>query len=995
MADLYCVPLGQTARHLFYEKMSGQDGGSVLVLPNRYLRRRAQTEADVECIGIDTLANRILNKNGYVDFKEINRRSQELVTAELIEYLAGHGNFRYFDRLITKKGFIKAAASLIGQLSRSGATEEQITDALLSWGREGYNGQKDEDIARLYALYRQYLKNENWFDLEGKYRLAVYVLEKEQVQLPWENVYISDFYSFDVLQLEFLKQLSRHCHVEIGLMYEDGRENIFAAVKNTYGYLAGFCNIKNYGQPTEQKEDLQFIARNILSSVPPIKAENIMLTELKSREQEIRWVLTEVKKLLAEGVRAQDILITLRSLADYNGLKQVADEYGLPVSLPHTSTLAAQPAAEFVLLFLKAYPDNREGTEAYFNMLGSAFGKLVFSEAVENVGQLRRDVYHTSRRRVQQLCSELYGSDAALSRVNAMLDALPARADLTTYITLLKELLCSLDIEKTVGSLYKQQKIDLLCLKSCLLAHQGLQDCLDGLLGDYRECKMADSKLQLAELLEILADSFAETELVLEQGKEQGVLLTEVVNVQGQQYDHVFLMGLREGEFPAVNSENWIYDDKERAELSAYGIEMPNTAQAYSEDMYFFAVAVAQCRKKLVCSWFKDDSAGASAYAEELLRLFDNLYPQQAVAKQLASVPEALSVPGSDDGWTAAKIGCDAYEAALCDKKRLTDGTYNGMLTDTGLLQQVKEQVGTVFSASKLEIYASCPFSFLGSVLWQQQSAAEKEETLEPADEGSLLHEVLAEFMSRHLHEKLTRYPIEQLEDELLAVFEQRLQRCMEKVQAQDNVLWQADRERLRTTLHKWLLHEYQEQKQWSDFVPCAVEQDFKRDTALTLTLSGGEAVSFIGRIDRLDGNGSKVFVTDYKRSSAPAGSDLTNGLDLQLPVYLLAAEKLSGKNAVAGGGYLVLKDAERKACVAFEPLGSAGFKYNEKLFEGSDDPWQEFAAWSRKMLREYVEDIYQGRFPAAPAKGCSEYCPLQGVCRISVLRGQGGEDDG
>ena len=49
MAVLYCVPLGCTARRLFYEQMGQQDyEDSILVLPNRQLRLQAQKEAAAE-----------------------------------------------------------------------------------------------------------------------------------------------------------------------------------------------------------------------------------------------------------------------------------------------------------------------------------------------------------------------------------------------------------------------------------------------------------------------------------------------------------------------------------------------------------------------------------------------------------------------------------------------------------------------------------------------------------------------------------------------------------------------------------------------------------------------------------------------------------------------------------------------------------------------------------------------------------------------------------
>ncbi len=993
MADLYCVPLGESARSLFYEQICSYDyRDSILVLPNRYLRRQAQLEANVNCTGIDTLANKILNSNGYADFNEINRRSQELITRELIEYLASKGKFAYFDKLVSKKGFIKAAASLVGQLSRSGATEEQITDTLLNWGRTGYDGQKDAEIAQLYSLYRTYLKNENWFDLEGKYRLAIYVLEQEQVKVPWKNIYISDFYSFDVLQLEFLKKLARHCNLHIGLMYEENRPEVFNPVQNTYGYLAGFCRLHKLAAQTERNNDIKHLINNIFSEAAPMPCGNIALHQLNSREEEIRWVLTRVKALLKEqSVPESEILVAVRDLDEYGGIKQIADEYGIPLSLPATGKLIVQPLTEFILLLLKAKQDNREGAEAYFALLASEFGKLIFTDC-EKTAYLRNDVYYTSRSNVQIKCRELYGDDA-LSMVDQFLSALPQEAAINEFTSLLKEFIEQFDLEHRLGLLYKEGKINISGLKSALLTKSELLNCLDSLNADYTNCKMQNNQFNLTEFQEILTDSLNEAELTLTDGRADGVFVTEVVNAQGRNFDYVFIMGLREGEFPAGASENWIYNDKERAELLAYGIDMPNTAQAYAEDAFFFASAISACRKNLLLTWFKDDRAGASAYLESVTKLFANISLQQDCDKKQASIQEVLCQAGDCNAqWLKDKIGTEAYLAAFADLNRKTNNLYNGVIEDSALRTLIKTKAGRVFSASKLEVYAACPFRYLGEQIWKEAGAEEKSELVDPADEGSLLHEVLAEFVGRYLHKKLCGYDFETLQSELWEILDSKIKYADAEMK-NDNILWLADLNRLKNILSRWLRAEYREQQLWQDYVPVATEKEFKGQQALAVKLSDGEQIVITGKIDRIDSNGTKVFITDYKRSTAPGTKDLLAGLDLQLPVYLLAAENLYGSDCISGGGYFVLKDAERKGSIAFEPVGSS-FKCNEKVYPDADNSWQTFKDEGQKMLQKYASAIYDGNFLTWPAKKCSPYCPLKNICRVNLLAEHRGEDD-
>ena len=210
MAKLFITPLGSSCRKMFCDELQKMEYGvGAIVLPNRLLLDEVRKKyANVEAIGIDTLASKLLNLNGYVTFNQINRHSQELIIEDFLHTLAEIKQLDYFNELLEKTGFVKAMTSLVGQLSRSGSTQEQIVNVLREWGREGNWGEKDKEVALLYQFYRKYLKEKQWFDLEGKYRLELLVLQDAKVKLPWQHLYFCDFYSFDPLQLELIKSLS-------------------------------------------------------------------------------------------------------------------------------------------------------------------------------------------------------------------------------------------------------------------------------------------------------------------------------------------------------------------------------------------------------------------------------------------------------------------------------------------------------------------------------------------------------------------------------------------------------------------------------------------------------------------------------------------------------------------------------------------------------------------------------------------------------------------
>ena len=64
-------------------------------------------------------------------------------------------------------------------------------------------------------------------------------------------------------------------------------------------------------------------------------------------------MLRSVKKLLQKGIKSSEIIILLRDFSFYAGLRNLSDEYGIPVSLPLTAKLNNEPLTELCICLLK------------------------------------------------------------------------------------------------------------------------------------------------------------------------------------------------------------------------------------------------------------------------------------------------------------------------------------------------------------------------------------------------------------------------------------------------------------------------------------------------------------------------------------------------------------------------------------------------------------------------------------------------------------------
>ncbi|WP_337366042.1 PD-(D/E)XK nuclease family protein [Phascolarctobacterium sp.] len=1020
MVALYRVPLGTTARNFFAEEaeQNYKYDEALLVLPSRLLVNHARQESRTQAVNFEYLPNKIVSLNRHLlalpkdsKLEMISRRTQELLVADLLRQLDKLQGLHYFTGLVEKEGFVKAVTGLLGQLSRSGSTQEEITTALMEWEeRNPAYVMKDREVAALYNLYRDKLKQRNWYDVEGLYRLAIAVLEKEQVRLPWQHLYFSEFYHFDALQRLLLKALSRHCQISIGLMYEPKRPEIFAAVERSYGYLSGFAELPDW-QPQQvgRRPALEHfvVALGAAGKLQADDSDGVLLLEAADKESELRTVVRSIKAQLQAGAAYNDFLVVVRDFNTYSGIRAICDEYGVPVTLPQAASLSAQPVCEFLRLLLTAASGGSDAIAAYWRLLKCGIAKIVWGFNGEMLNGLKQKRFYSQLSKARQDVLEMATPEelADLQQLEQLLESVPKRAAVAEYVGLFQQLLQELDLPRKAGARYIAGRADLYQVKDLTVAVQQLLEVLETLREDYKNGGLETMPLAAAEFCRLLLTACSERQVVLQEADSGGILFGEAANLQGLLFKHVYIMGLREGEFPRSKNENWIYSDGERGYLSSVGVELDNTACAYAEDKFFFAAAAAMATESLTLSWYSDDAAGASAYIEDVERLYlpgtvsrqhiDRKGWQQSLSEQELQLGLAQAEPGHE--WLLKRLGNGWTLRSSIEKLRAEgSGIYKGMLLNDELRQAVNMAVGGEFSASNLETYAQCPFRFLLSYVWKQQQYEELTETVEPTVEGNLLHDVLARFLGEHLQEKLTKYPqtelLHQLDDIMTSVCEEYI--AKNAIAVTD--FWPSQQRRLTLVLHRWLERELAYQKEWEPFVPVKVEWDFGRSgsTPLALAVNGGK-IYLSGRIDRIDSNGSGLFVTDYKRSVTPPASELTVGLDLQMPVYLLALAALERQSQVLGGGYYSLKEGKRKGGFALQALGKTPFTANNKPFSEAEDQWLAFADFCRTTVRNYVDMLHEGVYPPAPRKKCPDYCPGKDICReYGSLVTEGGEEN-
>jgi ATP-dependent helicase/nuclease subunit B len=250
-------------------------------------------------------------------------------------------------------------------------------------------------------------------------------------------------------------------------------------------------------------------------------------------------------------------------------------------------------------------------------------------------------------------------------------------------------------------------------------------------------------------------------------------------------------------------------------------------------------------------------------------------------------------------------------------------------------------------------------------------------------DLGRLYHRILERFVNWMIEE--SKLPMTEEEMEL---YHRRMQEIATAHFAEYQKLglcgyplvWELETEFIRQDL-SWFVDQEAGQEREVGYVPQRVELSFGYGKAageqVALDIGNGRVIFLKGRIDRLDlkaGDRHDFRITDYKsgKDGKITASKLFNGgRQLQLPLYMLAAESL-----LKTGG-------ERRGMGRFLYVARhCAIKNIEELLEG------ERLAENEEVLREIIGKIVNGMesglffaYPAEKSYDYCDYCDYSAIC--------------
>ena len=375
-----------------------------------------------------------------------------------------------------------------------------------------------------------------------------------------------------------------------------------------------------------------------------------------------------------------------------------------------------------------------------------------------------------------------------------------------------------------------------------------------------------------------------------------------------EQVKVLLIVGAEEGAFPQTPAGCLLFGEGEEELLAQHQLPIARNRLRRTQEGRFYAYqTVTGGEQRLWISFPEGDLQGSSIPPSPLLEELTALFPR-CCREDLARRDPARLCQSKEAGFAllAAAQQPDVFTKTLEDYFSQS-GEYEGMLEqvrrgrkaaaqrlDKGLVEQLYG-AHPFLSPSRVEDFYRCPFQFFckqGLKLYPRRQVK-----YDPLSRGNLVHEILCRVLAQlHSKEDFTPETLQTLAEECVRLY-------LEQHLPQGSL----DSPRLRAQLSragegvKAMLLQLAKQIQHSKFFPAAFEYRIGEGghvPALTVSTQAGNQVSLHGTVDRIDlyraPDGEQYFrIVDYKTGFKKLKlSDVVNGLNLQMMIYLICLEQ-------------------------------------------------------------------------------------------------------
>ncbi len=942
----------------------------VVIVPTRKKIRFLQEELDlfqqnVKIATIPQLMYSLYQDQGGKK-KVITPLEQELILEMVCLGMAGRLSF--FELLPKYPGTVKKLRNFFSLLVQDMVS---LQDCQLERGLK-------QELADIQKEYKRYLERHDLIDIDAL-ALEVLAMLAQSSLLNW-NIILDTLYYRTALDEQFLALL-------------------FEKAKNAYVYL-------DFPFEKKDKEDdfnglLDSFHRIDFGAKIMALAQEKKYSTFAGEAEEVKAVAQKIRALLEEGAKRDNILVIPANFTDYQPLiAEIFPLYGLPVDFSRGIPLAASP----MVLLIKTILDLLD--RPYNRRLLSG----LFSSGLISYGDLNIEVIDEEARRLNY-------NNLALMLDDVIDDSRPERQEWQRQARLLQDFIVAeliplreaKSIEELVKGLLELLK-RLNIVENIMVAGREIQDkqikedftILNKICEVFTEIEKVSVYVSQERgsrphkiFKRLFEELTAESEYYLPE-TQNGIHVTNLLNLRGWKGDYLFFLGAVEGDFPQMGEFNFLMADRLACRQLIWEGELNLYCMFHNAQKVFITMPLYKKGKQSLCSPLlatltADDWVYTSKpYSREDRLSLLGTKPDIALWKKHADSQDvnilkmqiARQMPGdlgSYDGVIGPYDCIDANDAGDCLVEDHADNPSGGSFRER------------VFSVSQIEDYNRCPMLYFFKRILRLQPREKVEEDMESIDFGNQIHAILENFGKEGGFNML---PDRIWEAGLL------LKEISYRVLAEYGID-PAKNLYIKAQYEKWwyglegepgapgVFHHFlkEEAAKMATMEPFCFEYIFGPQKGETLFIGPYALRGRIDRIDRSKASGSLI-IYDYKTGRFPSKKEIVEKESLQLPIYLFALQKSQqlAKSKMSGIYYRLHhrekisysnvvgdknKDISgRKAVLSLEELGG------EETYIA--------------IIEKVNQGLQKGYFPFTdrpPRKAGCRYCDYRLICRYDYSR--------
>ncbi len=988
---------------------------------------------DTGLVTFSILANKILDSVDIAPLQKlINEGEKDLILSNIFKS-ADKG---YFSGVSGYTGFKSAFLNFVREIKENSLDPLPFKDVLkeIQTGND-YSpiNLKCNELVKLYDRYQQALNKHNLMDREDSLSQVLSHLNKDTFS-EVELLLIDGFHDYTQLELKFIKELTYlipNVYVTLPYQISDPVPPAFQVSHKTYSRLSEL-NLQEL-RLDENRRTTSRMLRNIEANIfsqpedtfipePDSSGTSLRITAAANMQDEVEQIARAIRKLTyRDGYTFSQIAVIFRNIEKYRDIvEDTFTKFSIPVRIYGRKPLKENPLIKAIMNTANIFTDKWQD-EAVWKVLKSNTG--IDGNLINRLEQeyLKRGTVNDCNKWLK-LTSELRPVNDFLKQLKEIFSNLEGRHTFKHYCKYyikIKNLFYKPALTPPLNSIdevnhYHHQEISGLMKSDACALKEFMAILNNTTLGDLSGNMGTITFEGFNHILKTQVDlsSYRETDR-----RKEVVNVINVLEARQWEMPVIFVGGLLEKEFPRQVREDLFLKDYHRKKLNDTGnIVLRETSKQMDEERYLFYIAVTRAKERLYLSYPSANSNGNPTLQSFFLSDTQKLFPEETVQgitirRNLSKIiPEPEDIITSTDSKnfvyyhlnTPYVSGKEQYKKdialwlynnnaennkaslreELCTLTTLIE-SYNNLklkFSDKTIVKKISE-TSTRFSPTKLKDYAQCPYKYFGRSTLKLRQAIPK--SMDHLMQGTIIHKVLEVYFRDTGGTK----NIAEIFDDIFNRETRGMVTGFEELKARN--------EMLNTLL---AFESMEKESNLLTFKPSMFEAKFGNEETETLKIGNvdKDGIEISGKIDRVDvseADGEKVgIIIDYKYGQTEFRlAELEEGLDLQLPIYILALRDLFGVIPVAAEFY-ALKTSRKTGIYNEELIDKLklNIKPTRKSLSVDNKEFNKLLKDAESHILKFSKEIRKGKIELAPANidFCGEgNCDFANVCRIDKWR--------